>query len=136
MPRASVVDTLPASVRRGMNRMRVDMHGQAAARAARRADRLQLSTQGPRGRAGHIHGAPDQGRQDVMRPRSTSVLIAAPPFSLADRQAQFDAAMRVSAQFGAMSDLVFKINAVRAQGADAARRSWRSRTRCASSLTH
>jgi hypothetical protein len=34
-------------------------------------------------------------------------------FAAADRKAQFDAAMRVHAMFGDMSDLVFKINAVR-----------------------
>jgi hypothetical protein len=39
-------------------------------------------------------------------------------FTAADRKAQFDAAMRVHAMFGDMSDLVFKINAVR-EGATA-----------------
>ena len=39
-------------------------------------------------------------------------------FTLQDRQAQFDAAMRVSALFSRMTDLVARINAVR-QGADA-----------------
>ena len=40
-------------------------------------------------------------------------------FSAADRHAQYDAAMKVRGLFGEMSDLVFQINAVRAQ-ADAA----------------
>jgi hypothetical protein len=43
-------------------------------------------------------------------------------FSAADRQAQYDAALRVSGLFGEMSDLVFKINAVRAQADEAAKK--------------
>ncbi len=43
-------------------------------------------------------------------------------YTAADRKAQYEAALRVRDLFGEMSDLVFKINAVRAQAdADAAK---------------
>jgi hypothetical protein len=42
------------------------------------------------------------------------------PFTVADRRAQFDAAMKVHAMFGDMSDLVARIQAVRTSGLAAA----------------
>ena len=87
----------------GINRVVVVDAGQAAARAARRAGRVQRDA-GPARRARHLHAAADQGRRGRSRRSSTIGLDRRAPYTAADRKAQFDAAMRAHALFGEMSD--------------------------------
>ena len=100
-----VVDTIPASARRGINRVDVVDAGEAAAGAAGGVDRRR-GVQRPARAARALHGAADQGRQDVRDEARRSASIAGATFTEADRKAQFDAAMRVHALFGRMSALV------------------------------
>ncbi len=76
--KGQVIDTLPASVRRGINRVRWSMRVEAAARAARRAGRGQFAARSARA-AGHVHGAHDQGQRYPARRRSRSASIVASP---------------------------------------------------------
>jgi photosystem II stability/assembly factor-like uncharacterized protein len=116
--KGNVLDTLPASKRRGINRVTWGMTVKppkvpAAATVARAA------FSGPRVVPGTYTIRMSKGSKsyetkvDVgLDPRS--------PFTAADRKVQFDAAMKVHAMFGEMSDLVTRINAVRSQAATAA----------------
>jgi hypothetical protein len=76
------------------------------------------STQGPRVPPGTYTVRLTKGK-DVYDTKIDVGLDRRVTFSAADRRAQYDAAMKVRALFGEMSDLVFQINAVRMQ-ADAA----------------
>jgi photosystem II stability/assembly factor-like uncharacterized protein len=111
-----LVDTLPASERRGLNRVEWSMQVKPP-RVPRAAQLAFNGTQGPRVLPGTYTVRLTKGdktyetRLDVGLDRNAT-------FSLADRKAQFDAAMKVHAMFGDESDLVFKINAVR-EGAKA-----------------
>jgi photosystem II stability/assembly factor-like uncharacterized protein len=111
-----VVDTLSASKRPGINRVVWTMHAPAP-KVPSAAQLAFASSQGPRLMPGIY----------TVRLTSGSSVITAPldvrldrrvTFTLKDRQAQFDAAERVSVMFGRMTDLVARINAVRL-GADA-----------------
>jgi len=111
-----LVDTLPASERRGLNRIEWSMQVKPP-RVPRAAQLAFNGTQGPRVVPGTYTVRLTKGdktydtKLDVGLDRRAT-------FSAADRKAQFDAAMKVHAMFGDMSDLVFKINAVR-EGAKA-----------------
>jgi hypothetical protein len=115
-PAGKVIDTLPASKRPGINRVVWTMRAPAP-RVPSAAQLAFSSSQGPRWVPGTYTVRLIAGGTALTAP-VTVTLDRRVSFSLADRQAQFDAAMRVSALFGRMSDLVDAINAVR-QGADA-----------------
>jgi hypothetical protein len=72
------------------------------------------STQGPRVPPGTYTVRMTKGK-DVYTTKIDVGLDRRATYSAADRQAQYDAAIRVRDLFGQMSDLVFKLNAVRSQ---------------------
>lgn len=116
--KGALIDTIPASVRRGLNRVTWSMRAKPpqvppAAQVAFNA------TQGPRVPPGTYTVRMTKGG-DVYETKIDVGLDRRATYSVADRRAQYDAAMRVRTLFGEMSDLVFKINAVRAQAAAAA----------------
>jgi hypothetical protein len=105
------VDSLPASVRRGINRVTWSMRTRPP-RVPPAAQIAGNSIIGPRVVPGVYTVRMTKGK-DVFETKLTVVLDRRDTFSLADRQAQFDAATRVKTLFGNMSDLVARINAVR-----------------------
>lgn len=115
--KGQVIDTISASVRRGINHVYWSM----SAKPPRVPPAAQVafgSTQGPRVPPGTYTVRMTKDK-DVFETKIEVGLDRRATYSAADRQAQFDAAMLVSELFGQMSDLTYKINAVRAQ-ADAA----------------
>jgi photosystem II stability/assembly factor-like uncharacterized protein len=111
-----VLETLPASTRPGINRVMWTMRAPAP-HAPPAAQIAFNSTQGPRLMPGVYTVRLTSGSTVLTQPL-TVTLDRRVKFDLKDRQAQFDAAMRVSRLFGRESALVARINAVR-QGADA-----------------
>ena len=115
-----LVDTLPASKRRGINRVAWPMN-LAPPRVPPAAQVAGSATRGPRVVPGRYTVKMTKGtktyetRIDVgLDPRS--------PFTLAERREQFDAAMKVHAMFGTLTTLVDRIRAIRSgAGAAAAR---------------
>jgi len=107
-----LLDTLPASVRRGINRVQWSMRTKPP-RVPPAAQIAGNSIVGPRVVPGVYTVRMTKGK-DVFQTRLTVVLDRRDSFSLADRQAQFDAATRVKQLFSQMSDLVARINALRA----------------------
>jgi hypothetical protein len=112
-----VIDSIPASVRRGINRVYWPMRAKPP-RVPPAAQIAFNSTQGARVPPGEYTVRMTKGK-DVYETKVEVGLDRRATYSIADRQAQYDAAQRVSALFSQMSDLTWKINAVRAQ-ADAA----------------
>jgi len=106
-----LVDTLPASERRGLNRVEWNMQVKPP-RVPRAAQLAFNGTQGPRVVPGTYTVRLTKGDK-TYETKLDIGLDRRATFSLADRKAQFDAAMKVHAMFGEMSDLVFRINAVR-----------------------
>ncbi|HJT97886.1 MAG TPA: hypothetical protein VJ696_06185, partial [Rhodanobacteraceae bacterium] len=115
--KGEVIDTIPASVRRGINRVTWSMRVKPP-RVPPAAQIAFNSTQGPRVPPGTYKVRMTKGK-DVYETKIDVGLDRRVAFTAADRRAQYDAAMRVRALFGEMSDLVFRINAGRTQ-ADAA----------------
>jgi photosystem II stability/assembly factor-like uncharacterized protein len=111
-----VLETLPASTRPGINRVVWTMRAPAP-HAPPAAQIAFNSTQGPRLMPGVYTVRLTSGSTVLTQPL-TVTLDRRVKFDLKDRQAQFDAAMRVSRLFGRETTLVARINAVR-QGADA-----------------
>jgi hypothetical protein len=116
-PAGKVVDTLPASKRRGINRVDWSMNVKPP-RVPRAAQLAGSATRGPRVVPGTYTVRMTKGTKtyetkiDVgIDPRS--------PFTVADRREQFDAVMKVHALFGTMSDLIDRIQAVQ-KGSSAA----------------
>jgi len=109
--KGDLVDSLPASVRRGINRVTWSMRTKPP-RVPPAAQIAGNSIIGPRVVPGVYTVRMTKGK-DVFETKLTVVLDRRDTFSLADRQAQFDAATRVKTLFGNMSDLVARINAVR-----------------------
>ncbi|MFI4969593.1 MAG: WD40/YVTN/BNR-like repeat-containing protein [Lysobacterales bacterium] len=107
-----VIDTLPASVRRGINRVNWSMRVKPP-RVPPAAQIAGNATQGPRVVPGTYTVRLTKGKT-VVENKLDVGLDRRVKFSVADHQAQFDAAMRVHTMFGDMSDLLAKINAVRA----------------------
>jgi hypothetical protein len=117
-------------VRRGINRVSWSMRAKPP-RVPPAAQVAFNSTQGPRVPPGTYTVRMTKG--DAVYQTSLEVgLDRRVTFTTAERQAQFDAALRVRALFGEMSDLVYKISSVRdqadaasatADGSDALRRS-------------
>jgi hypothetical protein len=111
-----LVDTLPASEHRGLNRVEWNMQVKPP-RVPRAAQLAFNGTQGPRVLPGTYTVRLTKGDK-TYETKLAIGLDKHATFSEADRKAQFDAAMKVHAMFGEMTDLVFKINAVR-EGAKA-----------------
>jgi len=108
-----VIDTLPASVRRGINHVYWSMRAKPP-RVPPAAQVAFNSTQGPRVPPGTYTVRMTKGKETYTTKVEVGLDHRA-TYSAADRQAQYAAALRVRDLFGQMSDLVFKINAVRAQ---------------------
>ncbi|PWT90740.1 MAG: sialidase, partial [Acidobacteria bacterium] len=107
-----VVDTLPASKRRGLNRVMWSMR-LGPPRVPRAAQLAGNSQQGPRVLPGTYTVRLTKGKE-VYETKLTVGLDQRATFSAADRKLQFDAAMRVHKLFDDMSTLVDKINKDRA----------------------
>lgn len=114
-PHGAVIDTIPANVRRGVNRVYWSMRVKPP-RVPPAAQIAFNSTQGARVPPGTYTVRMTKGK-DTFATRIDVGLDRRATYSIADRQAQFDAAQRVSALFGRMSDLSFKIAAVRTRAA-------------------
>ena len=110
-----VLDTLPASVRRGINHVYWSMRA-APPRVPKAAQIAFNSTQGPRVPPGDYTVRMTKDK-DVYETTIKVGLDRRVTFSAADRQAQYDAALRVRAIFADMSALADRINALRAQAA-------------------
>ncbi|HJU09206.1 MAG TPA: hypothetical protein VJ727_12080 [Rhodanobacteraceae bacterium] len=106
-----LVDTLPGNVRRGINRVTWDMRV-APPRVPPAAQVAFNSAQGPRVVPGVYTVKLIKGDKTYEQ-KLTIGLDPRDPFTLADRKAQFDAAMKVSDLFGRMTDLDYQIVAVR-----------------------
>lgn len=115
--KGEIIDTIPASVRRGINRVTWSMRVKPP-RVPPAAQIAFNSTQGPRVPPGTYTVRMTKGKE-VYQTKIDVGLDRRVSFDATDRRAQFDAAMRVRGLFGEMSALVDQINAVRAQ-ADAA----------------
>ena len=109
----AVIDTIPASVRRGINHVYWSMHTKPP-RVPPAAQVAFNSTQGPLVPPGTYSVRMTKGK-DVLETKLDIGLDRRATFSAADRRAQYDAALRVRDLFGEMSDIVFKLNAVRTQ---------------------
>lgn len=114
-PDGKVIETLPASKRRGINRVLWSMNVKPPV-VPPAASVAGNSLQGPRVPPGTYTVRMTKGEQ-VFEQKIDVGLDRRAPFSVADRKANFDASMRVHAMFGRMSVLVAKIQAVRG-GAD------------------
>lgn len=113
-----VIDTIPASKRRGINRVTWSMQI-APPRAPRAASIARSATQGPRVVPGTYTVRLTKGKE-VYESKLTIGLDPRSKFTAADRKAQFDAAMRVHKMFGDMTDIVDQITAERRAASDAA----------------
>jgi len=111
--KGEVIDTIPASVRRGINRVTWSMRVKPP-RVPPAAQIAFNSTQGPRVPPGTYTVRMTKGK-DVYETKLAVGLDRRVVYSADERKAQFNAAMHVRALFGDMSDVVAKINAVRMQ---------------------
>ena len=108
-----VVDELPASKRRGLNRVVWSMRTKPPM-VPPAASVAGASTEGERFMPGNYTVRLTSGGQVVTEPL-TVTLDRRATFTIADRQAQFDASERVKSLFARMSKVVAEINGVRAQ---------------------
>jgi len=118
--KGEVVETLPAGKHRGLNRMSWGMRVRPP-RVPPAAQIAGSSTQGPRVVPGTYTVRLTKGKE-VYETKLTIGLDRRTAFTAADRKANFDAAMRVHGLFGRMSDLVFRIAALRDGAASLAAR--------------
>ena len=102
-----VIDTPPATNRRGINRVTWSMQVKPP-RVPRAAQLAFSASQGPRVVPGAYTVRLTKGSQTVETKLEIGLDRRA-PYSVADRRDQFDAAMRVHALFGAMSNLVDRL---------------------------
>ena len=111
-----LVDEIPASKRRGVNRVAWSMQVKPP-RVPRAAQVAGSGLSGPRVVPGTYTLRLTKGSQ-VLESKLEIRLDRRAPWSVEDRREQFDAAMKVHALFGQMSDLVDRIDAARksAQG--------------------
>jgi photosystem II stability/assembly factor-like uncharacterized protein len=115
-----VIDTIPASVRRGINHVYWSMRGKPP-HVPPAAQIAFNSTQGALMPIGTYTVRMTKGESKFDEKLETHLDRRA-TYTAADRKLQYDATLRVRDLFGEMSDLVFKINAIRAQAdADAAK---------------
>jgi photosystem II stability/assembly factor-like uncharacterized protein len=110
--KGKVLQTLPATKRRGINRVVWDMRV-APERVPRAATTAYNATQGPRVLPGAYTVRLTKGA-DVVETKLTVGLDRRASYSLADRKAQFDAASRIQAMFGEMTGLTDRIDVARA----------------------
>ena len=113
--RGKVVDTPPASKRRGINRVPWSMNV-APPRVPPAAAVAGSATRGPRVVPGTYTVRMTKGSKSY----ETKLVIGLDPrspFTNAERREQFDAAMKVHAMFGEMTDLVTRIQSVRSSAA-------------------
>lgn len=110
-PDGRLVDTIPASKRRGINRVSWSMRV-APPRVPKAAQIAGSAAQGPRVLPGTYTVRLTKGNK-VYDTKLEIGLDSRAGFTAADRKAQFDAAMRVHGLFGVMSALVDKITYVR-----------------------
>jgi len=111
-PAGNVVDTIHTTKRRGINRVVWSMQVKPP-RVPRAASVAENSDRGPRVVPGQYRLRLTRGGESVETQLDIQVDRRA-PYGLADRQAEFDAAMQVHALFGRMSDLVDRIDEARA----------------------
>jgi len=111
--KGELVDTLGASVRRGINLVSWSMHAKPP-RVPPAAQVAFNSQQGPRVPPGTYTVRLTKGK-DVLETKIDVGVDPRATYPAADRQAQYAAALRVRDLFNQMTDLVFKINAVRTQ---------------------
>jgi hypothetical protein len=106
-----VIDTIPASKRRGINRVSWSMRV-APPRAPKAAQLAGSATQGPRVLPGTYTVRLTKGDK-VYESKLDIGLDRRAAYTLEERKAQFDAAMRVHAMFGQMTDLTEHLQFVR-----------------------
>ncbi len=106
-----VVDTPPAGKRKGINRVVWSMQ-EKPPRVPTAAAAAGAST-GPRVLPGTYTVRLTKGK-DVVETPLVVALDPRAPFTLADRKAQYDEAMKAHALFGRMSDVVDRLNGYRA----------------------
>ncbi len=106
-----LVDTLPASKQPGINRVNWSMNVKPP-RVPPAASVAGSATQGPRVVPGTYTVRMTKGDK-TYETKVQVGLDPRAPFTVADRKAQFDAAMKVHGMFGEMSDLVAQIVAAR-----------------------
>ena len=106
-----LIDTLSPPKRRGLNRINWSMQVKAP-RVPRAAQLAFGASRGPRVPPGTYTLRLRKGDQ-VVETKLAVGLDARAPYGTAERQEQFDAAMRVHALFGSMTDLVERIEAIR-----------------------
>ena len=111
-----LVETISATKRRGLNRVSWSMQVSAAARAARRLARLQRLA-GPACRARGRTPCGSPRAREVIETKLAVGLDRRATYGVAERQEQFDAAMRVHALFERMSGVVDRIDGARAKAA-------------------
>ena len=118
--KGEVLTSLPASIRRGVNRVVWDMHAEPP-RVPTAAQIAGASTQGPRVPPGiYTVRLSDNGR--ISEEKINVGLDPRDAFTVADRAAQYDAVMKARDLFNRMSDLVDQIKGLqmaalqRAQG--------------------
>jgi hypothetical protein len=104
----NVVDSVPASKRRGINRVAWSLQVKPP-RVPRAATVAFAGSQGPRVVPGTYTVRLTKGAH-VYQEKLEIVLDRRAPWNLAGRREQFDAAMKVHALFGEMSDLVDRID--------------------------
>lgn len=117
-PAGNVVDTLPAGKRPGLNRVVWSMHV-APPKVPLAAQVAYSSFVGPRVVPGQYTVRLTEGDQ-VTRTTLAVTLDRRVTYSPADRQAQYEAAMKAHALFGSMSALVDRLNGVRTLAAERA----------------
>jgi photosystem II stability/assembly factor-like uncharacterized protein len=105
----NLVDTVPASKRRGLNRVAWTMQVKPP-RVPRAAAVAFAGSQGPRVVPGTYTVRLTKGAHEY-RTKLEIGLDRRAPWTVADRRAQFEAAMKGHALFGEMSDLVDRIDA-------------------------
>jgi len=110
-PSGNVIETLPASKRRGLNRITWSMRVKPPV-VPPAAQLANFGTIGPRVVPGTYKVRMTKNKQVYEMPLEVGVDRRS-GFTPADRQAQYDAAMRVHGMFGAMTDLLQRINLVR-----------------------
>jgi len=111
----AVVDTVSPGIRKGLNRIEWTMRTKPP-RVPPAAQLAGASTQGPRFLPGTYAVRLTRAGEAITMPLTVELDRRA-SYTVADRKAQFDAANRIKALFGRMSDLVDQIVALRAQAA-------------------
>jgi hypothetical protein len=111
-----LVDTIPASKRRGLNRAVWSMQVKPP-RVPRAASLAGASSQGPRVPPGTYTVRLTKGGRSIETKLVVEIDRRA-PYTAADRKAQYDAVMRAHALFGEMSDLADRIDGARAAAAE------------------